>query len=143
MSQELRWAAGRARREARRRWVGYLGRIGLAAQGICFGIIGALALGLASGVGGETTDPQGAFDALARGGWTRVLLVVLTIGFAAYAAWRLAQALFDRGGMGRDAGGLGRRAIQLCQGLIYVGLVISAVHILRGARTREGAQRRG
>src|SRR5919199_907788 len=95
----------KARREARRPWVGHLGRAGLAAQGICFGLIGALA-------------------------------------FAAYATWRLAQALLDRGGMGGDAAGLGRRGIQLCQGLMYIGLTFSAVHVLLGARANRGSQRR-
>ena len=101
-----------------------------------------LALGLALGVGGAETDPEGAFTALARGGWTRALLVAMTVGFAAYAAWRLAQALLDRGGMGDDPAGLGRRGIQLCQGLIYVGLTISSVHVLLGARAKPGGQRR-
>jgi hypothetical protein len=132
----------KARREARRPWVGHLGRAGLAAQGICFGLIGALAFGLAVGVGGASTDPQGAFAALARGGWTRVVLILLAIGFAAYATWRLAQALLDRGGMGGDAAGLGRRGIQLCQGLMYIGLTFSAVHVLLGARANRGSQRR-
>lgn len=132
----------KARREARRPWVGLLGRIGLAAQGICFGLIGALAFGLAVGVGGASTDPQGAFAALARGGWTRVVLVLLAIGFAAYATWRLAQALLDRGGMGGDAGGLGRRGIQLGQGLIGIGLTVSAVHILLGHHPESDSQRR-
>lgn len=142
MSTNAARVRGKARREARRPWVGLLGRIGLAAQGVCFGLIGALAFGLAVGVGGASTDPQGAFAALARGGWTRVVLVLLAVGFAAYAIWRLAQALLDRGGMGGDAAGLGRRGIQLCQGLIYIGLTISAVHILLGAHADSGSQRR-
>jgi hypothetical protein len=127
--------AQEARREARRPWVGYVGRIGLAAQGVCFGIIGALAIELAIGAGGEATEPQGAFHALARDAWTRVLLVALTIGFVSYAMWRFAQALFDRGGMGSDLSGRARRAIQLGQGLIYAGLAFSALRVLLGARS--------
>jgi hypothetical protein len=133
--------AHEAQREARRPWIGYLGRLGLAAQGVCFGIIGALAIGLAVGAGGEATDPQGAFHALARDGWTRILLIVLVIGFLGYAIWRFAQALFDRGGMGSDMSGLGRRAIQLVQGLIYVGLTVSALRILLGGKSNSGKQR--
>src|SRR5579862_6078417 len=126
-----------AKREARSPWIGYLGRIGLAAQGACFGIIGALAIELATGRGGEATDPRGAFHALARHGWTKILLALLAAGFVAYAVWRFAQALLDRGRMGHDAGGLGRRAIQLGQGVIYLGLAASAVHVLLGARSRN------
>lgn len=68
--------------------------------------------------------------------------MALTVGFAAYALWRFAQALFDRGGMGRDAEGIGRRTIQLCQGLIYTGLTISAAHVVLGSPTAPGQQRR-
>jgi hypothetical protein len=132
--------AREARREARRPWVGYLGRFGLAAQGVCFGIIGALAIGLAAGVGGQATDPQGAFHALARSGWTRILLLVLAAGFVGYSLWRFAQALLDRGGMGSDLSGLARRGIQLGQGLIYAGLAASAVHVLLGAHSSSGKQ---
>ncbi|HSC73955.1 MAG TPA: DUF1206 domain-containing protein, partial [Gaiellaceae bacterium] len=75
------------------------------------------ATALAFGSRGHVTDPRGAFVVLAEGGWTRVLVVLLAIGFGCYALWRLAQAIFDRGGMGDSAGGLGRRAIQLGQAL--------------------------
>jgi uncharacterized protein DUF1206 len=134
-------AVGEGRRLARSEWVGYLGRAGLAAQGVCFGIIGALAVGLALGAGGTTTDPQGVFYALARQGWTKLLLILLCFGFAGYAIWRLAQALFDRGGMGTGAGGLGRRAIQLVQGLAYVALTVGAVRTLTGGRQGGGGER--
>src|SRR5437763_10110502 len=118
---------------ARSRWVGWLGRLGLAAQGICFTTIAVLALELALGQGGSATDPQGAFRVLANHGWTRALLVLLVVGFVAYALWRLAQALFDRGGQGDYAAGLGRRLIQLGQALIYLGLAASAARVLAGS----------
>lgn len=127
-------------RAARSPWIGAAGRIGLAAQGICFGLIGVLAIGLAAGVGGEATDPQGALDALARHGWARMLLVVMVAGFAGYTVWRLAQAIFDRGGMGNDGPGLFRRAIQLVQGIAYGFLTWGAVKVLVGA---SGAQKGG
>jgi len=130
---EGRRATSVARRAGRRPFVGWLGRAGLAAQGVCFVIIGVLALALAAGVGGATTDPQGALVTLAGHGWTRVLIVFLTIGFAAYAIWRLSQAILDRGGMGSDAGGLARRGIQLVQGLAYVALTATAISTLQSA----------
>jgi Domain of Unknown Function (DUF1206) len=101
-----------------------------------------LALGVAAGVGGEATDPRGAMVALAEHGWTEVLLILLAAGFACYAAWRLSQALLDRGGMGTDAGGLGRRAIQLVQGLTYVALTASAISIVAGSHPRSGGAKR-
>ena len=130
-----------AHRTARKPWVGWLGRIGFAAQGTCFLIIGVLALELAFGDSGRLTDPRGAFVVLAQGGWTRVLLSLLAIGFACYSIWRLAQALFDRGGMGNNLGGLGRRAIQLGQSVLYALLTFSAVRVLLGARASGSPKR--
>ena len=130
-----------AERAARSPWIGRLGRIGFAAQGTCFVIIAVLALELAFGESGTLTDPRGAFIVLAAGGWTRVLLVLLAIGFGGYSIWRFAQAIFDRGGMGRSLGGLGRRAIQLGQGIMYSLLTASAVRVLVGARVQGGPKR--
>lgn len=130
------------RRAARSPWVGLAGRLGLGAQGICFGIIGVLAIGLAAGVGGEATDPQGALDALAQHGWTRVLLVMLVIGFIGYTIWRLAQAIFDRGDMGGGISGYFRRSIQLVQGIAYGFLTFGAVKTLVGAGSRAGGEKR-
>ena len=59
--------------------------------------------------------------------------MLLVCGFVAYALWRLAQALFNRGGHGRDPGGYGRRLIQLCQALIYIGFAVSAARVLVGS----------
>jgi hypothetical protein len=131
-----------SRRAARSPWIGVAGRIGLAAQGICFGIIGILAIGLAVGVGGEATDPQGALHALARHGWARVLLVLLVAGFAGYTVWRLAQALFDRGGMGSSGPGLFRRSIQLVQGITYGFLTWAAVKVLTGSGGSGGGEKK-
>jgi Domain of Unknown Function (DUF1206) len=131
-----------ARRTARSPWLGYLGRAGLAAQGVCFGIIGALAISLAFDAGGTATDPQGALNALARHGWGAVPIALLSVGFAGYAVWRFAQSIFDRGGMGSSFGGLFRRTIQLVQGLCYTVLAIGAVKTLLGARPRGGGERR-
>jgi hypothetical protein len=131
-----------ARSTARSPWLGYLGRAGLAAQGVCFAIIGGLAIALAVGAGGMATEPQGALNALARQGWGVLLLTLLCIGFAGYALWRFSQALFDRGGMGSDFAGLFRRSIQLVQGLCYAVLTFGAVKTLLGARPAANGERR-
>jgi hypothetical protein len=106
-------------------------------------VIAALALELAFGSHGHLTDPRGAFVVLADDGWTRVLVVFLAIGFGCYSLWRLAQAIFDRGGMGNSPGGLARRAIQFGQAILYGLLTVAAVRVLAGSRggnnTRKAA----
>ena len=130
-----------AERAARSRWIGWLGRAGFAAQGTCFVIIAVLALELAFGSRGRLTDPRGALVVLAEGGWTRVLLVLLAIGFGGYSIWRFAQAIFDRGGMGSSPGGVGRRAIQFGQAVLYGLLTVSAVRVVTGTRPHGSARR--
>jgi Domain of Unknown Function (DUF1206) len=130
-----------AERAARSPWIGWLGRIGFAAQGTCFVIIAVLALELAFGMAGKLTDPRGAFVVLAEGGWTRVLLVFIAVGFGGYSIWRLAQAVFDRGGMGSSLGGLGRRAIQLGQAILYALLTAFAVRVLTGSHPHGGPKK--
>jgi hypothetical protein len=121
-----------AERAARSRPVEWLGRAGLIAHGAVYAIIGILALALALGQGGKATSPQGALKTLAEVGWGKFLLALLAIGLAGFAVWRFALAIFDRGGEGDDAKGLGKRAIEFGGGCIYAALAVSAVSILVG-----------
>lgn len=116
-------------------WYAWLARFGLVAKGISFGIVGALAIGVATGVGGKTTSRQGALQTLAQDTWGKVLIVVLAAGFASYALWRFVQAFAERDEDG-DKGALkkwGKRAGYVGRGLIYAGLTAGAVKILVGS----------
>ena len=74
--------------------VKWLARLGMFCAGILWIMVGALAVQLALGAGGETTDRTGALHEIAQESWGFVLLVVIAIGFAGYALWRfLAGAL--------------------------------------------------
>jgi hypothetical protein len=110
-----------------------LARVGLVAKGVSYGIVGLLALALALGQGGKATSRSGALATLARTGYGKVLLVLLACGFAAYALWRLAEAIFDSDDEGDDAGALAKRAGAFARGAIYVGLVYTALKLLAGS----------
>jgi hypothetical protein len=86
---------------ARSPWLERLGRAGLAAQGVSYGLVAVLALKLAFGAGGKATSRQGAFQTLAHDPFGKAVLIGLAIGFAGYAAWPFANALFDRKGAAR------------------------------------------
>jgi hypothetical protein len=113
--------------------VGWAGRLGLVAMGVSYGLVAVLAIMLATGHGGKTTDRQGAMQTLAHDGLGRFVVIALAVGFALYAVWRFAQAFLDRGDEGTDAKGLAKRAGYVARGILYAGLAYTAVSILLGA----------
>lgn len=126
------------RRAAQSRWVEWLGRIGLGAKGVSYGIVAVLAIKVALAGDGRTEDRPGALRSVADEPFGTFLLVGLAVGFAAYAVWRLVQAFLDRDEEGHDIEGLGKRASFVGRGLIYVGLFLSAMSVLLGGAGGSG-----
>lgn len=127
----------RERAESGSGWYPWLARGGLVAKGLSYAIVGVLAFKLAIGAGGKATSRQGALQALAGHTWGKVLLVLLAVGFAAYALWRFVQAAVedeeDEDGAKGAAKKWGKRAGYAGRGLIYAGLTFSTAKILVGA----------
>ncbi|CAN5148769.1 DUF1206 domain-containing protein [soil metagenome] len=125
--------ADRAERAADSPWVEGLARVGLIAQGLSFMLVGALAIKLAVGDGGKATDREGALRTIAQDGFGRLAVIVLAIGFGAYALWRIAQAI-----VGHDVeepgakAKLTKRLTALGKAAIYGALCGAAVSILLG-----------
>jgi hypothetical protein len=122
-------AAARARNPER--WEEILARFGITAKGVSYGLVGLLAIGVALGEGGATTSRQGALHRLAGNGFGRVVLVLLVIGFAAYALWRIVQAI--KADEDSAAKTWGKRAAGLGRAAIYLGLAYSAAKIVAGS----------
>lgn len=118
-----------------------LGRAGLAARGTLYAVVGVLALQVAAGRTTQTPDKQGALSAIAHQPLGKVLLVVVAVGFAGYAVWRLSAAFLDTEGDGKDAKGWAQRAADLGRGLLYAGFCVTALRLVAGSsgddRTRE------
>ena len=121
------------------------GRLGLAARGVVYLVVGALAARIAIGPDeSRPADKQGALQAVAHTGVGRLALVVLAVGFAGFALWRFAQAVQGensknrrRGGHGREATdkakGVARRLARVGQGLVYVAAFATALSVIRGS----------
>ena len=71
------------------------GLVGLVARGVLYLALAVLALELVFGNRAEDADPRGAMHDLARNGFGVVVLVVLVLGFAAFAALHLYRAIKD------------------------------------------------
>jgi hypothetical protein len=131
--------ATEAKHAARNPWVGRLGRFGLAAKGVSFGIVGVLAVLVALHARDDTKDRPGALRELGQNGIGRFLLIALAVGFLAYAGWRFAQGFLDRDHEGIKPKGIGKRVTSVGKGAIYVGLFLSTMSvILEGAGGGEG-----
>jgi len=138
---------GQAERAARsavaevRPWIEFLARLGFAARGVVYGVVGILAFRAAFGAGGATTSGRGALRAIGQQPFGRVMLTVVAVGLAGFALWKLVEAVLDPEGHGER----GERRRQLAARLgaagtsvAYWGLALAAVRILQGSRAGGG-----
>jgi hypothetical protein len=99
-----------------------------------------LAAYAAIGAGKANDGTKSALQYIADLPFGQFLLVVMAIGLASHALWRIVQAFMDTENKGSTAKGIGARAAFAGIGLIYIGLAFSAVKIFLGAQSAEGAQ---
>jgi len=130
--QRLRQPAEEAKQRGRSGsgWYAWLARAGLVAKGVSFGIVAVLAIKLAVGDGGKATSREGALHALAGQTFGEVVLILLVLGFTAYALWRFVEAW---AAPGDDAKKWAKRLGSVGRGLIYAALAFSAAKIVAGA----------
>jgi hypothetical protein len=123
-------------RAARSRPLEALARAGLAARALVYGIIGGLALQLALGDGGRTTDQQGALRTIAEQPFGKALLLVVAVGLFGYAAWRLVRAAVGHGAEAHDDAK--ERVGGAASGLVYAVLFVAALKIALGSGGGSG-----
>ncbi len=121
---------------AHSRQLEWLARAGLVARGVIYAIIAVLAIKLALGDGGKATNQQGALKTIAHQPFGKALLVVVAIGLAGYAIWRLVRAAIGHGPESRDSGK--ERLAGLASGIAYGLLCVAAVKILSASGTGSG-----
>ena len=114
----------------------WLARAGFVARGVIYGIIGLLAIKLALGDGGTTTNQQGALETIAHQPFGKVLLVLAACGLAGYSLWRLTRAALGHGPEDSDSGF--DRVAALGSGIVYGILCAIAVEILLGSGSGSG-----
>jgi hypothetical protein len=121
-------------------WLRRFARLGFAAKGIVYVVVGVLAAQTALGRGGSTTDTRGALHAIAAQPFGSVLLAIVAAGLFGYALWRLAEAVLDPEHHGSDTSGRLKRAGYVVIGLVYGTLAISAVRILMNRGQQGNAE---
>jgi hypothetical protein len=120
----------------------WLARLGMVCAGALYILIGVLAIQLALGAGGKTTDRTGALHEIADESWGTTLLVVLAIGFGGYALWRFTAAVLGEKLETNDDFGWGKRLWYVARGAFYAVLCYATVSLLSGSRSSSGNEQR-
>ena len=106
----------------------WLTRVGFAARGLLYIVIGMLVIGT-----GRTEDLTGALEYVGRGGG-KLLMIALAAGLAVYGLWRLSDLILgtEHPGSGREA--LVKRAAAGVIGCVYLYLAYKATRVLTAGR---------
>jgi Domain of Unknown Function (DUF1206) len=111
-----------------------LARLGFAAKGVVYFVVGLLAAQAAFGSGGRTTDSSGALETIVSQPFGKFLLTILTVGLIGYALWRLAEAIFDPEHSGQaDTKQVIKRLGYAFSAVAYGGLAWTAIKLITGS----------
>ncbi|MGJ5830259.1 DUF1206 domain-containing protein [Streptomyces ossamyceticus] len=111
-------------------------RAGLTARGVIYLLVGALALQIAFGEGGQQADRQGALEEMAEKPLGSVLLWALGIGVVGMALWRLSEAVF--GAAGPDGRKWTKRLASAARFVFYTFVAYSVLTFAAGSGGGSG-----
>jgi hypothetical protein len=120
--------------------VKWLARLGMFCAGILWIAVGILAIQVAMGSGGETTDKTGALAEIGQESWGTALLVVLAIGFAGYALWRFVAGALGRKLETHEELSWPKRLWYVGRGLFYAFLCYTTVSVLTESKSSSGGE---
>ncbi len=119
-------------------WIVRLARLGYAAKGLVYVIVGFLSIKTGFTAGGRVEDPGGALETLVNEPFGKTLLFITGVGLLGYALWRFIQAAKDPEGEGSDAKGLTKRVGYGISGVLHTGLALQALALSRGRGNGSG-----
>lgn len=96
-----------------------LARLGYAAIGIVYMIVGGFAVAAGLGKRVATGGQKDAFALILHQPFGRVLLAIIAAGLVGYVLWRFVSAVTDSEHRGSDAKGLAIRAASIFRGIVY------------------------
>jgi hypothetical protein len=119
-----------------------LARLGYAAKGVVYLIIGWIAADAAFSPAERVEGTHGALSTILQQPFGKVLLGIMALGLFGYVLWKVVEAVLDPEHKGSDAKGLFARIGYGISAVMYGALTLEAVRMLRGSGGGEsgGAQ---
>jgi uncharacterized membrane protein len=118
-------------------WVDPLMRLGYAARGVVYVLVGAFAL-IAAKDRTRAPDSTTALGKLLDEPFGEVMLGAIALGLAAYGTWRAVCAFLDLENKGGELKGWMARSAQLISALLHLSLAISAATLIWRAGATSG-----
>jgi hypothetical protein len=137
MTDEVQSAA---RSASRSRPFQIVARLGYAVNGLLHILIGAIAIGIARGAGGEA-DASGALSGLASTPGGVFVLWTIVIGLAALGLWQVAEAILVPSPDPKKK--WGHRAIELGKAVAYLAIAGTALIFAMGGSSDSGGDAQG
>lgn len=100
---------------------------GIITKGIIYFLVGILTLLSALDMGGKVSGKNEVISFLKEQTFGNILLVIIAVGLAFYAFWRLYSAFLDGKNEGSDKTGILKRIGYFFSGLIYGSLSVSII----------------
>jgi hypothetical protein len=113
-------------------------RVGYAAKGVVYAIVGVLAAMAAFGAGGDTTGSRGVMETIARQPFGQILLGLVALGLTGYSLWQFIRAIEDPDNEGQGGKAIAKRIGFFISGVIHFGLVWYAIGVITGAAIGGG-----
>ncbi|MAP94309.1 MAG: hypothetical protein CMK07_05100 [Ponticaulis sp.] len=118
----------------------FIGRAGLLARAIVYGLVSSLLLAsaIAPGTQDDGYSPGDTFQRLETETGGQIVLIMICAGLIQYALWRVMQCVFDTSDEGNDASGILARIGMLMSGISYMAVGIAAGLVLLGSNSGDG-----
>jgi hypothetical protein len=116
----------------------YAARIGYAAKGLVYAVLGVLALLAAFGEGGRLTDSKGAVEAIGSQPFGTFLLWAVAVGMVCYAGWNAIRAALDPEHKGSEPKGIAKRIGYGFSAVVHFGLALYAAQLAYGSGSSSG-----
>lgn len=111
-------------------WIETYARIGIAAKGVVYILVGILAALAVFGFGGQNGGRKGALQLILEQPFGQILLGLTIVALLGYVAWRMIQTFSDPDRNGSDTEGIMKRAGFFISGLVYLFFAFSGIRML-------------